>query len=276
MALGGLKVRLLAGAALLVVAGPAMAADLSSDVSMKDAPATADALAITGSVDLTNDYIFRGISQNRRDPALQGELDLAYGMFYAGTFWSGVDFDAPGASPLLNSSVEIDLYAGIKPKLGDVTFDIGVITYNYPGSTVTHPSNFDPNYIEAKLGASITVLTDLALSGTAFFSPDYSGETGRTIVLEGTASKPITKIGGVDWSASGTVGYVAFEDSHPTGVPGVDYTYGNLGVTGTLGMLSLDLRWWDTSLSAGQNPCANGTNVFQCGNAFAATFKFAF
>ncbi len=281
MALGGLKARLLAGAALAIISGPAFAADLSvPGGGFKDGPAAADALALTGYAQITNDYIFRGISQNRRDGIWQGGVDATYGIFYAGTFMSGVDFDASGAPlPLLNASVEIDLYAGIKPKLGDVTFDFGVITYNYPGSNVSHPTTFDPNYVEAKAGASVTVMTDLALSGTLYYSPNYSGETGETITLEGTASKPITKIAGVDVAASGTVGTVIFGDSHPSSgaAPGVDYVYGNLGVTGTLGAISLDLRWWDTNLSAGQSPCgAIGTNVFQCGNAFAGTFKLAF
>ena len=53
----------------------------------------ADALAITGYVQATNDYIFRGISQNRRDVTLQGGFDATYKMFYVGTFTSGVDFD---------------------------------------------------------------------------------------------------------------------------------------------------------------------------------------
>ena len=70
-----------------------MAADLSSGGSMKDAPAVADALAITGYVDATNDYIFRGVSQNRRDVTMQAGFDAAYKMFYVGTFTSGVDFD---------------------------------------------------------------------------------------------------------------------------------------------------------------------------------------
>lgn len=283
MALGGLKGRLLAGAALAIVSGPALAADLS-DVSMKDVvPASADAIGITGYVQVTNDYIFRGISQNRRDPAMQGGVDVTYGMFYAGTFLSSVDFDAPNAPYLLNSGEEIDGYGGIRPKWGDFTFDFGVITYNYPGTNVSHLVGlFDPFYYEAKAGASTTVLKDLALSGTLYYSPDYSGETGPTVTLEGTASKPITKIEGVDISASGTIGHVFFEDSiaHAGTIYATannDYTYGNIGLTGTVGALSLDLRWWDTSLSAGQSPCgANGSSVFQCGSAFAGTFKLAF
>lgn len=280
MALGGLRARLLAGATLLVVAGPAMAADLSSGGSMKDAPAVADALAITGYVQATNDYIFRGISQNRRDVTLQGGLDAAYGMFYVGTFTSGIDFDTKNPiGPLLNASQEVDLYGGIKPKVGEVSFDFGVITYNYLGTQVNHGAlNFDPFFLEAKAGASITVLKDLALGGTLYYSPNYSGEMGQALTLEGTASKPIAKIGGVDVAASGTVGTVMFGDKNPSSgaAAGTDYVYGNLGVTGTVGALSLDLRWWDTNLSAGKAPSGGDSTFLQPGSAFAGTLKLSF
>lgn len=283
MALGGLKGRLLAGATIALFAGPALAADLSPDgVSLKDAPAAADALALTGYAQVTSDYIFRGLSQNQRDAALQAGVDATYGMFYAGTFTSGIDFDSKITPGLINSSQEVDLYGGIRPKLGEVTFDFGVISYNYMGTdlhTVGAYRGYDPAFVELKAGASITVLKDLALSGTLYYSPDYTGDTGSTITVEGTASKPITKIAGVDVAASGTVGAVNFADS--TAHSGIfvannnDYIYGNLGVTGTVGNLSLDLRWWDTNLSTNKSPCGDGT-ANQCGSAFAATAKLSF
>ena len=62
---------------------------------MKDAPAAADAWTATGYIQGTNDYIFRGMSQTRRDPAIQGGADIGYGWFYAGTFLSNVDFKYP-------------------------------------------------------------------------------------------------------------------------------------------------------------------------------------
>jgi uncharacterized protein (TIGR02001 family) len=271
VALGGLKARLLAGATLLIAAGPAMAADLSSGGSLKDAPAAADALAITGYVDVTNDYIFRGVSQNRRDTTMQAGFDAAYGMFYAGTFTSGVDFDSKSGTPGYNSSQEVDLYAGIKPTVGPVTLDLGVITYNYLGTNLL-PGFYDPFYYELKAGASITVLKDLALSGTIFYSPNYFAETGPALTFEGTASKPIAKIGGVDVAASGTIGYTTYSDATSHGAANYDYTYGNVGLTGTVGALSLDLRWWDTDLP--KNVCDG--SALQCGSAFAGTLKFSF
>lgn len=267
MALGGLRASLLAGAALLITAAPAFAADLGRG-SLKDAPAAAESWTATGYVQGASDYIFRGQSQTRRDPAIQGGADIGYGWFYAGTFISNVDFK--NSAVFNDTKAEFDLYAGIKPKVGDVTLDIGVITYNYYYNN-SDPAYNDPNYQELKAGASITVLKDLALGGTFYWSPDYFGQAGQSITVEGTASKPITKIQGVELAASGTIGHIYFKDAFgANAVANVDYTYGNLGVTATYKSVSFDARWWDTDISGG---CPG---VFQCGSAFAGTLKYSF
>ncbi len=49
-------------------------------------------------IDGTSDYVFRGISQTVNDPAVQGGVDLGYGIIYAGAWASGLDFgDDPAA-----------------------------------------------------------------------------------------------------------------------------------------------------------------------------------
>ncbi|MDB5734463.1 MAG: hypothetical protein JWN16_1100, partial [Alphaproteobacteria bacterium] len=74
-------------------------------------PAFADdapAWALTGYVDVTSDYKFRGISQNDRNPSPQGSLNLTGPEgFYIGTWASTVDFDPTGST---NPNVEVDIY----------------------------------------------------------------------------------------------------------------------------------------------------------------------
>jgi uncharacterized protein (TIGR02001 family) len=255
---------------------------------MKDAPAAADALTITGYAQGTTDYVFRGISQTRRDPTVQGGFDAAYGIFYIGSFASGVNFastrllDPSGAPFDPQANLEWDMYGGIKPKWGDLTFDFGVIAYIYPGERIQHSLDyFQQTYVEFKAGVSTTVLKDLALSGTVFVSPDYNGETGTTVVVEGTASKPLFTVDGVDVAASGTIGHLSYEQSTaqaPFTIALHDYTYWNLGATFTYAThYSLDLRWWDTSgISTGKAPCGPDTTALQCGSTFAATLKYSF
>lgn len=281
MAFGGFKrVRsvLLAGATLAAPLAPSLAADLGN-ISMKDAPAGGDALAVTGYTQGITDYIFRGISQNRREPTVQGGLDATYGMFYVGSFASGVNFASELAPYDPRANLEWDMYGGIKPKWGDLTFDFGVIAYIYPGERIQHPLGYyQQTYVEFKAGVSATILKDLAVGGTVYVSPDYNGETGTTVVVEGTASKPLISLHGVDVAGSGTIGHLSYEQSKAFGTPLFDYTYWNLGVTGTWKThYSLDLRWWDTDgIGTGKAPCGSDTSVLQCGSAFAATFKYSF
>jgi uncharacterized protein (TIGR02001 family) len=81
------------------------------------------------------DYRFRGISQVSLDPALQLGVDFAHKSgFYLGAFGSNVKWvkDFNGAS---KGSYEVDLYGGFKGSITkDLGFDIGVITYQYPGN----------------------------------------------------------------------------------------------------------------------------------------------
>jgi uncharacterized protein (TIGR02001 family) len=280
VAIGGLTnwgARVLAGAAVAVTATTGYAADLS----YKDTPVAGDKFEWTANIGGTSDYIFRGISQNRRDPALQGGVDVTYGMFYAGAWASGVNFDTenPPANKL-GSHVEVDLYGGIKPKYGDITFDFGVISYNYPNTNVDHVNLlYDPAYVELKAGASKTVLTDVSISGTLFYSPDYGGELGSAVTLEGTISKPIYKFNDFEFAVSGTLGHVFFsEDKGPDNATALaDYTYGNLGLTTTFKTAySLDLRWWDSDISHWKLPGGVNGTVLQTGSAFAATAKVTF
>ena len=78
------------------------------------------------------DYRYRGISQTRLKPAIQGGVDYAAGPFYIGVWASSIKWikDAGGDAP-----AEIDVYAGYKGELvkDSLSYDVGVLTYQYPG-----------------------------------------------------------------------------------------------------------------------------------------------
>ena len=82
---------------------------------------------------LATEYVFRGISQTDQGPAIQGGFDATCGMLYAGVWASNLDFGGDGAGNDI-ANIEMDFYAGIKPKTGPVTWDLGVIYYAYPNS----------------------------------------------------------------------------------------------------------------------------------------------
>jgi len=86
-------------------------------------------------VGAVSDYRYRGISQTRLKPAVQGGVDYTKGAFYLGAWASTIKWikDASG-----DASVEVDLYGGYKGEITkDLTFDVGVLNYWYPSAVTT-------------------------------------------------------------------------------------------------------------------------------------------
>lgn len=90
----------------------------------------------------TSDYRYRGISQTRLQPALQGGADIVHSAsgLYAGAWASTIKWtrDAGG-----DGAVELDLYAGKRGELAPgVGYDAGVLTYVYPSNGLKHLPGF--------------------------------------------------------------------------------------------------------------------------------------
>lgn len=137
-----------------LIAGAAAAAfSLPGVVFAADAaPAEAKPpYTLTGNFGLFTQYIFRGLSQTGRKPAVQGGFDWAHESgFYAGTWGSNISWlkenatlgAAAGGLPAGSTagvygeggSVELDFYGGYKWSLPqDFTLDLGALYYWYPG-----------------------------------------------------------------------------------------------------------------------------------------------
>ena len=90
---------------------------------------------LSGNLSLTSNYKYRGQDQDTSKtravkPALQGGFDYAFGEsgWYVGNWNSSVNW-LPG------NSIEMDLYGGYKFKAGALDWDLGALTYLYPGNT---------------------------------------------------------------------------------------------------------------------------------------------
>lgn len=103
----------------------------------------------TGNVGLFSQYIFRGLTQTDRQPAIQGGFDYSHSSgFYLGTWASNISWLKENFSTPPNTitgqyasggSAEIDIYGGYKSTFGktDFTYDIGLLYYWYPGDAKT-------------------------------------------------------------------------------------------------------------------------------------------
>lgn len=253
-------------------------------------------LSITGNVAGTNDYVFRGFSQNARDFTVQANIDLSYKYFYAGMFISGINFGRDNNGLLVKDSfsggrnvadVEIDLYAGFKyPLTGKLEIDVGTVGYVYPNSYDGRSRLYNElDYIEAKVGLTYKATDALTLSGVVFVTPEYTNRTGTVYTLEGSASYALPTYGKVATTLSALIGYQA-GDSQRFKVlvaNGRDsYFYWNAGSTFTFDeRFSIDVRYWSTDVK--DNNAAGGYAdrfcsgvVLQCDQSVAATAKVTF
>jgi uncharacterized protein (TIGR02001 family) len=141
-----MKNHVLAAAAVAVSAAFAANCAYAEEAA---APAAKPDNEVSFNVAVVSDYRYRGISQTRLKPALQGGADYVNNPtgFYAGTWLSTIKWtrDAGG-----DGSVEWDIYGGKRGQITDaVSYDVGVLTYVYASNGLDHVAGFvDANTTE--------------------------------------------------------------------------------------------------------------------------------
>lgn len=230
----------------------------AAPVWAQTAPAAAEASphTFTGNVSLASEYIYRGIAQTNRKPAIQGGFDYAHSSgLYAGVWASSISWlnDLPGD---ISSSIEIDVYGGFKNTIGDSDFsyDVGVLRYNYPGS---YPSGFtkaDTTEVYGGLGWKwLSAKYSYVVSSHIFGWVGTDGEKTRgSDYLELNANYDL----GDGWGIQGHVGHQKIK--HFSDASYTDY---KVGVTKDLGFGVVGLAYIDTNAKGGDGePYRNAFN----------------
>lgn len=155
--------------------------------SLMAAGAAQAAVKTSGSVAFTTDYKFRGISQTSANAAVQGSLTAAHDSGAYATVWGSSVNGLTGGS-------EMDFLLGYTAAAGDVTYDVGVMRYAYPGATAANTAGNKPDYNEVYASA-----TAYGVKVGAAYSDDYFGDTGNFSYIYGSYSK---EVAGVALSAS--------------------------------------------------------------------------
>jgi uncharacterized protein (TIGR02001 family) len=253
--------------AAVVFAGPALADGLPGRGKVADAPPPMRTCSTSANVGLTTDYVFRGVSQTNEDPALQGGVDLTCGNFYVGVWGSNVDFGAFAADREF-ANLEVDIYGGYKFTTGRISWDAGLIYYSYPGANDDNAFIGELDFLELKLSASAGLWKGGTVTGTVFFSPEYTGETGSVWTTEAGVGHEFPMVSIFKPTLSALVGHSEFTDND---FEDLSYTYWNVGLTlGFLEKWSLDVRYWDTDLDG----CTSG--LFSCDSRVVGTVKYTF
>ncbi|MGE0630203.1 MAG: TorF family putative porin [Hyphomicrobiaceae bacterium] len=268
-----------AALALLMGTGVALADGMGSVKDSGPPPDEGRKFGFSWNIGVTSDYVFRGVSQNAGDPTVQGGVDFTYGMLYAGVWGSGVDF-GPNAAGNSLAHAEMDIYGGIKPVWGPVTFDFGVIYYTYPSARDGNGLAPEQDMVEFKVGASGSFVPNLTTGVTVFMSPNYTGEQGLVTTVEGTAGYELPKFYGITPTIGGTLGGV-FGDASDASKPFIaangkdSYMYWNAGLTLGIDKLAIDFRYWDTDISNGSTGFCSA-DLFGCDERFVASAKVTF
>lgn len=162
-----------------------------------------------------SDYRFRGISQTRLDPAVQGGIDFTHKSgFYLGAWASNIKWikDAGGK----NSNAEIDLYGGYRGTVSDLGYDLGVLTYVYPSHRGFLPVNPETTEIYGALTyGPVTAKYSHAVSNA--FGNASSKDSGY---LEAAATFELGK----GWSVAPHIGHQRIAGS-PGGVSNSKFSY---------------------------------------------------
>lgn len=203
----------------------------------------------SANITLASDYVFRGVSQTQNGPAIQGGVDYTHASgLYVGTWASNVSWvstkntDTGDGWFKDNNSMEIDLYGGYRGSLGDVGYDVGVITYYYPGDQISEAAGAtDPDTTEVYLGASWKFLS-AKYSHTVSdrfvgWSTLDGGKTKGSYYAELNANYALD--GG--WGLIGHVGYQDVKDNDDA-----SYTDWKVGVSKDIGFGVVTLAYTDT------------------------------
>jgi uncharacterized protein (TIGR02001 family) len=124
--------KLAIAAAVVVVSGNALA----------QAKAPEPDYTLSYNVGAVTEYRYRGISQSRMDPALQGGVDFAHKSgFYLGAWASTIKWIKDAGAT--DGSTELDLYGGYKGEISkDLTYDVGYLRYEYVSNKLGNVPGF--------------------------------------------------------------------------------------------------------------------------------------
>lgn len=293
--------------AAAILASPALAAD----------PQQWNSWDIAFGSAITSDYIWRGVTQSNHRPSVNAYLEPRWkpdadNELYIGLAGNSISFPN-------RADAEIDFYGGWRSTFGKLTFDLGGWFYWYPGGqcfntpalcgvVTATPLPINGNDIKADVSfwevyakASYNVTDALAVGFAYYYSPSVlnSGAPGHYVggnakYTFGAFANGITPYVSGDvgyWSLGTTDAFYGIPVGMPSGAPYADYAHWDIGVGFAWKTFTLDLRYSDTNLSAGNcnafssdhtafrtgfitpiNP-APGFGSNWCGGRFFATLK---
>ncbi|MBA4353536.1 MAG: hypothetical protein C0409_02480 [Novosphingobium sp.] len=252
-----MKIRLAAAVAAIAIATAATPAFAQEEES--------GPITVSGSAALVSDYRFRGVSMSDKEMAVQAGATVSHESgLYVGTWGSNL----AGWGTFLGSNMELDIYGGYKVPVGDLTVDVGLTWYMYPGGLDN--TDFAEPYVKlsgAVGPASVLVGAAYAPKQEALGKWYNSGASAVTGVYDNPGAKsdnfylwtdvsaaipetPLTLKGHIGYSKSGNDGLGPQGTAvSPTG----EYVDWMLGADYALGPVVLGVSYVDTNISLAES-----------------------
>jgi uncharacterized protein (TIGR02001 family) len=195
-------------------------------------PAPFDPWDIAFGGGITNDYIFRGITQSNHKPSVNAYFEPRFNV--TKDFQLYVGLGAASISFPNRAAAEVDAYGGARLTLGQFAFDVGAWGYIYPGGTCQYgggaTTDFagnvlslecqqntlvnlnvlkkDVSFFEVYGKVNYTFNDNFSMGGNVYYTPSFlnSGAKGTYASIVGKAIAPSTWFG-----ASGVGMYVSGE-----------------------------------------------------------------
>ena len=219
-----------------------------------DAPAPTGPFGgnIAGSVAGVTDYRYRGISQTRKDPAVQGYLEYALPVAgdaaaVYGSLW--------GSNISFGGNLETDWTAGVRGAVmdGKLSYDVNALRYAYPGA------NGNQNLDFWEFGGKLTYDFGMVAPYVGFrWSPDFQLQSGDAEYYTAGVTVPLPFLADYKPTIVAEYNYQAIDRNARYGTP--DYATWNVGFNITAWTLTWGLQYVDTDMSrrdcnAGANTC---------------------
>jgi len=192
------------------------------------------------------DYIYRGTTLSDHRPAVGAAAEVTFAELYAGVAVASVKLPT-------QPTAEITITGGVRKKIGDINFDLGMTYFLYPGETLVGATP-GIDYWEASVRADKNINESIRVAGGFAYSPNVSNTGAWSWYAAAGLCYDIPKRllpmdGGM--SFTGAAGYSWFGNQSPQlgGFALPAYLNWHAGVTFTRKVFNLDLRYYDTNLS---------------------------
>jgi uncharacterized protein (TIGR02001 family) len=234
-----MKKLVLLATALAMVSGSALAADMRVKAVKAPPPPAFDPWDIAFGAGITNDYIFRGITQSNHKPSVNAYFEPRLNL--TKDFQLYVGLGAASISFPNRAAAEVDLYGGARLTVGQFAFDVGAWGYIYPGGTCQYGAanafnggttdaagvalsgeclqnalvnanvlKKDVSFFEVYGKVNYTFNDNFSMGGNVYYTPSFlnSGAEGTYASIVGKAIAPSTWFGssGIGMYVSGEFG----------------------------------------------------------------------